>query len=51
VTITDAGPSRKKLKIEIPAAAVSERMKDAIDAFAASATRSRGSAAGTSRAV
>jgi trigger factor len=38
VTITDAGPSRKKLKIEIPAAAVSERMKDAIDALAASAT-------------
>lgn len=38
VTITDAGPSRKKLQIEIPAAAVSERLKDAIDALAANAS-------------
>ncbi len=38
VTITDAGPSRKKLQIEIPAAVVTERIKDSIDALAANAS-------------
>lgn len=37
VTVTDAGPSRKKLLIEIPAGAVSEKLKEAIDNLAAAA--------------
>jgi len=33
VTITDAGPSRKKISIEIPAEAVSEKVQQSLDAL------------------
>ncbi|RMH11140.1 MAG: trigger factor [Planctomycetota bacterium] len=37
VTIEDAGPSRKKLHIEIPAEAVSEKLSDSLDMIAVEA--------------
>lgn len=37
VTVTDAGASRKIIKIEIPAEAVTEKLREAIDALAAEA--------------
>lgn len=37
VTITDAGPSRKKIVIEIPASSVDEKIKESMDALATEA--------------
>jgi trigger factor len=37
VTIADAGPSRKKLTIEIPAETVSEKLRDSLDTLATEA--------------
>jgi trigger factor len=37
ITVTDAGPSRKKLKITIPAAEVDAKLKDSLDTLAVEA--------------
>ena len=39
VTVTDAGPSRKKLQITIPADEVSGKLKDSLDTLAVEAAR------------